>query len=106
MPIDIAKWLGPGSYPWEYLRNSLSVRIQLRMMTDESGAVTQCVVQSPSGTSVAGTLACREIVKTARFEPALDADGTPVASYYSTAIVYMTPRQNGPGHGVSRTQGL
>jgi hypothetical protein len=106
VPIDIAKWLGPGSYPWEYLRNSLSVRIQLRMMTDANGAVTQCVVQSPSGTSVAGTLACREIVKTARFEPALDARGNPVPSYFSTAIVYYTRRQNGPGHGASRTQGL
>jgi len=31
----------------------------------------------------------------ARFEPALDAAGKPVTSYYTTAIIYQTRRRNG-----------
>jgi hypothetical protein len=106
VPIEIGTWLGPGSYPWEYLRNSLSVRVHLRLMTDERGGVSQCVVQSPRSENVAGAIACRELAKTARFEPALDTDGNPVPGYYATSISYNTPRRNGPLNAVSRTQGL
>jgi len=96
LPIEVDKWLGPGSYPWEYLRNYLSVDVQVRLTTDATGAVTQCVVQSPRN-SIAGPVACREIMKTARFEPALDAAGSPVASYYTTRIAYRTRRRNSVG---------
>ena len=105
-PIDQGTWLTSGSYPWEYLRNGLSVRVYLRLMTDSRGGVERCVVQFPKGESIAGTVACREIMKTARFEPALDAEGQPVPSYYATSIFYNTPRSNGPLPGRSRTQGI
>ena len=106
MPIEIGTWLGPGSYPWEYLRNALSARVHLRLMTDERGAVSRCIVQSPRGENIAGAVACRELVKTAKFEPALDANGNPVPGFYTTMIFYNTPRHNGPLHGTSRTQGF
>ena len=105
-PIKIGTWLGPGSYPWEYLRNALSVRVHLRLMTDERGAVSQCIVQSPRGENVAGAVACRELVKTARFEPALDADGNPTPGYFTTSIFYNTPRSNGPLSGQNSRQTL
>lgn len=106
VPLDMGSWLGPGNYPWEYLRNGLSVRVHLRLMTDERGAVSRCVVQAPRGDNIAGTVACSEIAETARFEPALDAEGRPVASYFTTSIFFNTPRSNGPLRGESRTQGL
>jgi hypothetical protein len=106
VPVDIGTWLGPGSYPWEYLRNARSARIYLRLMTDEQGGVNQCVVQSPRGENIAGAVACREIVKTAKFEPALDTQSNPVPGYYTTMIFFYTPRSNGPLHGTSRTQGF
>jgi hypothetical protein len=96
LPIEVDKWLGPGSYPWEYLRTYLSVDVQIRLMTDAAGTATQCVVQSPRN-SLAGPVACREIMKTARFEPALDAAGNAVASYYTTRIAYRTRRRNSVG---------
>jgi hypothetical protein len=106
LPIDIAGWLGPGSYPWEYLRNSLSVRVHLRLMTDARGGVSECVVQAPRGENIAGAVACREVVKTARFEPALDAEGRPVPGYFTTSIFYNTPRSNGPLAGQNSRQTL
>ena len=106
VPIDIASWLGPGSYPLAYLRNAMSVRVFVRLMIDETGAVSECVAQSPRGENVAGTVVCRELVKNARFEPALDAEGNPVPGYHTTLIFFNTPRSNGPPRGESRTQGL
>lgn len=106
IPIEMGTWLGPGSYPWTYLRAARSLRIQVRLMTDDRGAVTHCAVQSPKGPNSAGEIACREIVKTARFEPALDHAGNPVASFHSTAIFFHTPRSNGPLRGNNRIQGL
>lgn len=106
VPIDTASWIGPGSYPWEYLRNAMSVRVFVRLMTDEQGAVSQCVVQSPRGENIAGAIVCRELVRNARFEPALDLEGHPVPGYHTTMIFFNTPRHNGPLRGQSRTQGL
>lgn len=96
VPLDQASWLGPGSYPWAYLRSSNSLMISLRMNVDERGAPTACVVQAPRTRTGAELLACREILKTARFDPALDHAGNPVPSYFAITIFYYTPRRNGP----------
>lgn len=94
-PTEQGKWLGPGTYPWAYLRAYRSALVHLRLMTDERGTATGCAVQSPRTGGAAGVIACREIVKNARFEPALDADGKPVASYFNTSVFYRTKRRNG-----------
>lgn len=96
IPIGEEGWLGPGTYPWVFLRNSLSMIVNLRMLVDASGAPTECVVQAPKTQSGAEVLTCREIMKTARFDPALDGSGNTVPSYFATTIFYATPRRNGP----------
>lgn len=96
IPIAQESWLGPGSYPWSFLRNGQSMIVNLRMVVDASGAPSECVVQAPKTQSGAETLTCREIMETARFEPALDGAGDPVPSYFATSIFYATPRRNGP----------
>jgi hypothetical protein len=95
-PIDQASWLAPGSYPWQFLRNSQSLIVNLRMLVDEDGVPTECVVQAPKTQSGAEALTCREILKTARFDPALDRAGNPVPSYFATSVFYATQRRNGP----------
>ncbi len=96
LPIAQETWLSPGSYPWSFLRISQSLIVNLRMTVDASGMPTECVVQAPKTQSGAEALTCREIMKTARFEPALDSAGDPVPSYFATTIFYATPRRNGP----------
>ena len=96
VPVDQASWLGPGTFPWAYLRNSLSLMVHLRMMVDERGMPTACVVQAPRTQSGVEALVCREIMKTARFEAALDSSGNAIPSYYATTVFFATPRRNGP----------
>lgn len=95
VPLEIGTWLAPGSYPWEYLRTYRSAAVNLRLMVDARGTPTECVVQSPRSPSNAGTIACREIMKAARFEPALDAAGEPVPGYFVTSVFFQTRRRNG-----------
>jgi hypothetical protein len=64
-------------------------------MVDKSGKPTECVVQAPKTPSGAEALACREIVKTASFEPAVDSTGNPVPSYFATTVFYFSKRRNG-----------
>lgn len=96
MPLDQESWLGPGTYPWSYLRNAQSLMVHLRMMVDAQGMPEACVVQFPTRQSGATELACREIMKTARFQPALDSSGVAVSSYVTTTVFYYTRRHNGP----------
>ena len=95
-PIGPEGWLAPGSYPWVFLRNSLSMIVNLRMVVDARGIPTECVVQAPKTQSGAEVLTCREMMKTARFDPAIDGSGNAVPSYFATTIFYATPRRNGP----------
>jgi hypothetical protein len=94
VPIDMGKWLGAGTYPFNLLMSYRSAIVQVRLMVDAQGAPTDCKIQSPPGNPGAGVIACREILKAARFEPALDAQGAPVPSYYSVAIIYQTKRKD------------
>lgn len=95
VPLEPGKWLAPGTYPFDLLRAYRSALVQIRLMVDSTGTPTSCAIQSPRTPSNAGIIACREIMKTAKFEPALDATGVPAASVYSTSIMYYTKRRNG-----------
>ncbi|MBT2135197.1 hypothetical protein KK137_12745 [Croceibacterium sp. LX-88] len=94
-PIDGDRWIDPGSFPWEYLRSYQSVVLNLRLLVDDGGMPTDCIVQAPQFERAASEIACRTMMANARFEPALDAEGEPVASYYTTSIFYRTKRRNG-----------
>jgi hypothetical protein len=72
VPLAQGSWLGPGSYPWSFLRISQSLIVNLRMTVDASGMPTECVVQAPKTQSGAEALTCREIMNMARFDRALD----------------------------------
>lgn len=94
-PVDMQSWLGFGSYPHAFWRNRLSLLVYFRLMVDENGTATACNIQAPITESGAEQLTCREIMKAARFEPALDADGRPVSSYFATLAFYHMSRRNG-----------
>ncbi len=61
--------------------------MQMRVNIDESGAVTQCTIGKATDTQYLNSPACGPMQQ-AEFEPALDKDGKPMASYYRTNIIY------------------
>lgn len=74
-------------YPTIALNKGEQGIMQIRVNIDEKGAVTECTIGKATNTQYLNSPACRPMKK-AKFEPALDKDGKPMASYYRTNIIY------------------
>lgn len=75
------------TYPRQALRRGESAVLRIRVTVDEEGAVEECVLNDVTETRVLKSPACKEMRK-AKFEPALNAAGEPVRSFYTTSITY------------------
>ena len=60
----------------------------MRLTIDKVGAPTFCEVTGYSGPASFNDTACLQLLRHARFAPATNAAGDPVASFYSTRITY------------------
>jgi hypothetical protein len=75
-------------YPAVPNLNRISSLLQLRLKVDARGRVAECVVQSSPGSSQFGEKNCTGLRRQARFDPALDAQGQPVESYFQMSITF------------------
>jgi hypothetical protein len=60
-----------------------------RLMVDATGEPTACIIQVP-GNAPFDKMTCDVLMRRAHFDPALDANGRPVPSYYLNSIRWMT----------------
>ena len=75
-------WLHSSDYPRESLAMGQQAIVRYRLMVDAAGAVTNCAVQSAIAKGNFAELTCELLKRRARFDPARDATGTAVGSYY------------------------
>lgn len=78
-----------GSYREAGLATGERGRINVRLIVDETGKVRDCTVLKSAATEKLDSPVCR-IMAEAQFDPALDAEGRPFASFYATAVTYRT----------------
>lgn len=76
------------NYPAKALMGDEQGPVQIRVMVDSLGKVTDCRAIKAFTSELLNDAACQGFVKYAEFEPALDADGTPINSYYVTRVSY------------------
>lgn len=76
-------------YPLTKISLFQSGSIKFRMMIGADGNPTSCHISLPSRNPASEQAACDEAMKIARFEPALDASGKPIASYFVTQGEYV-----------------
>ena len=76
------------NYPTRAAREEREGRVGVRVTVGGDGKVSACSVSASSGSPDLDEAACDGMQRYARFDPALDADGNPISSSYSTAIVY------------------
>lgn len=76
------------SYPRGAARALRSGPLEAAALVDSNGAVTDCKIIVPTGYDDLDQAAC-EVMTQARYTPALDANGRPVASYWKTRVTFL-----------------
>jgi len=76
-----------GEYPHRALINGTNAYVPVRLMVDAAGRANSCVVQAEGIDKDFMTAVCDHLQ--GKFDPALDAEGKPVASIFHTYVIYL-----------------
>lgn len=86
-----AKWVVAQDYPVKMLRAGQPAIIEFRMSVAADGKATSCHIQSTTRPKEFDDAVCGSLMRRARFAPALDAEGKPLASYYRNTVRFAIP---------------
>jgi TonB family protein len=75
------------SYPFAALSTGEQGIMRMRVIVSETGTVESCTLLKATVTRNLDSPACK-FMQRATFEPALDAEGKPMRSYFVSAVVY------------------
>ncbi|MHA6720845.1 energy transducer TonB [Sphingomonas sp. RS6] len=81
-------WLTPDDYPDKASRDGYSGLLQFRLNVDADGNVSSCHILARTEPDLFATPTCRAMMRKAKFDPAIDANGNPVASYFVSSVLY------------------
>lgn len=84
---DPKDWLTPNDFPQGLTQ--LSRFLEFRLMVDAGGVPTDCVVYGPLRSPGFGENLCKALLERARFEPASDANGDSVASFWRSSALFV-----------------
>ncbi|MGB3166741.1 MAG: energy transducer TonB [Alteraurantiacibacter sp.] len=89
-PLEMNSWVRRVQqyYPRSALMRGQQAYVRIRLNVSEEGRATDCAIQASFNEAVFDEAACRQLLRYSRFEPALDANGDPIASYWHTAVRY------------------
>ena len=85
------QWLKPEDYPAGPLFMGAGAIVRFRLMVGTDGVPSQCFIQLATKSPEFTKLTCDLLMKRARFTPALDREGKPVASYYTNSVRWLVP---------------
>lgn len=74
-------------YPTQALVQGEQAIVRMRVIISETGAIEDCAIIRATDNRLLESPACSYMQK-AQFEPALDAEGKPMRSYYTSSITY------------------
>jgi len=75
-------------YPPRMAREGMPGLVNVRLAIDETGKITGCSIQMPLSDPAFEESSCDDIQHAFDFDPALDKDGKPIASYWITRVVF------------------
>jgi len=87
-PINLAEVPRMMDYPPRMIRESMPGLVNVRLAIDETGGITSCHIQMPLSDPAFAESSCADIQHALDFDPALDKDGKPIASYWITRVVF------------------
>lgn len=86
--VNLGRLFGSAPYPPRALRDEREGRVGFRLAVGADGRVDSCTVTSSSGHSDLDDAACKELSRKAKFKPALNDAGNPIASVYSNTFTW------------------
>lgn len=86
---DPGIWLHGDDYPVGALAKGAQAIVNFRLIVDAAGVPTDCEIQRSYSGELFDKASCRALMARARFEPALDEAGKPIASYYTSVISWI-----------------
>ena len=86
-------WVNQHDYPKEMLSESQPALVQFRLNVSETGKPTACHIQKTTRPEEFDDAVCKSLMKRARFSPALDKDGQPIASFWINTVVFQLPHR-------------
>lgn len=89
-------WVTTDDYPPSALREEGQGVVRFVLDVDPTGVPVNCSVTQSSGRDDLDDTACRLVTERARFEPAKDSKGKPVAGTYANSVRWQIPE----GHPV------
>ncbi len=90
---DPGSWVRSEDYPPAALRAGQEGRTGFRLDLGADGRATACTVIASSGSDALDEATCRLLMRRARFEPARDAGGMPIAASFSSRIAWRLPAE-------------
>jgi protein TonB len=85
---NLSSYVSTDDYPSSALRNNEEGTTGFRLTVGPNGRVTNCEITSSSGSSALDNATCRIMRSRARFTPAHDTSGNPVADTQSARITW------------------
>lgn len=86
-----ADWLKSDDYPIGAAAMGQNGIVQFRLDVDADGRVSGCHVLARTSPDVFADTTCRAVSRRAKLEPALDANGKPVRSFYVKRVRWQVP---------------
>lgn len=86
------RWVTDSDYRTRWINEGLTGTARFTLAIDAAGKVTGCTITRSTGHGELDAATCNLVSKRARFDPARDGNGKPVAGNYSSAINWVIPR--------------
>jgi hypothetical protein len=85
------RWVVSEDYPLDMLRSGQPAIVEFRLSVGADGVPTAYHIQSTNRPKEFDNAVCKSVMRRARFDPALDAEGKPLASYYRNTVRFQIP---------------
>jgi TonB family protein len=84
-------WLSLDDYPDRSFFKGESAIVRYRLNVDENGNPTSCEVQRRTNPPEFAEITCSRLMQRARFIPAINSSGKPVAAYFLGTVRWLMP---------------
>ncbi|MEM6828791.1 MAG: energy transducer TonB [Pseudomonadota bacterium] len=76
------------NYPRAALLKGQSGIVWMRVTVEADGTASDCRLEKTTQADSLESPACKTVMRSGRFDPAVDKDGNPIRSFYATSITY------------------